>query len=150
MTFQASTRGLLDTGVVILRRSINPAELADELAISAVTLAELTAGVHLVRGDDAAARAERSKRTEVLQRVEDEFDPIPFDTDAARAFGRVSAAVLAVGRSSRRRMADLMIASVAMANELPVFTTNPDDFVGLDGLVEVVAVTRPAQVENRL
>lgn len=150
MTFQASTRGLLDTGVVILRRSINPAELADELAISAVTLAELTAGVHLVRGDDAAARAERSKRTEVLQRVEDEFDPIPFDTEAARAFGRVSAAVLAVGRSSRRRVADLMIASVAMANELPVFTTNPDDFVGLDGLVEVVAVTRPAQVENRL
>lgn len=109
----------------------------------------MTAGVHLVRGDDAAARAERSKRTEVLQRVEDEFDPIPFDTDAARAFGRVSAAVLAVGRSSRRRMADLMIASVAMANELAVFTTNPDDFVGLDGLVEVVAVTRPAQVENR-
>lgn len=136
-------RGLLDTNILILRRSIAAESLPDELAISAVTLAELSAGVHLVRGDDAEARAERARRTDVLQRAENEFDPIAFDADAARAFGRISAAVLDTGRTPRRRVADLMIASVAAAQRLPLYTTNPDDFAGLDGIVDVLRVPRP-------
>ena len=138
------TCGLVDTNIVILRQRIDPAELPDEIAISTVTLAELSAGPHQVvsdRGYDEAA--ERARRLEVLQRVEHEFDPIPFDVDAARAYGRVVAAVVAAGRSPRRRVADLMIASIAVAEQLTLYTTNPADFAGLDGLLSVVAVTRP-------
>jgi predicted nucleic acid-binding protein len=136
-------RGLLDTNILILRRSVDARLLPDEVAISAVTLAELAAGVHLVAGDDTAARDERARRTDVLQRAEHEFDPIPFDAEAARAFGRICAAVRGAGRTPRRRVADLMIAAVAAVNDLPVYTTNPDDFAGLEGLVEVVEVARP-------
>jgi len=135
--------GLLDTNILILRRWIVAESLPESMAISAVTLAELSAGVHLVEGDDAAARAERVRRTDVLQRVESEFDPIPFDAEAARAFGRISAAVRNRGRTPRRRIADLMIASVSTAAGLPLYTTNPDDFAGLDGIVRVVPVPRP-------
>lgn len=139
-------RGLLNTNVVILRRWIDADDLPNEVAISAMTLAELSAGVHLVSGTDAAD--ERARRTDVLQRVEHEFDPIPFDADAARAFGRIAAAVQAIGRTSRRRIADLMIAAVAAAHSLPLYTTNPDDFVGLHELVDVVAVPRPDAVRG--
>lgn len=113
------------------------------MAISAITLAELSAGVHLVTGDDPQASDERARRADVLQRVENEFDPLPFGTDAARAFGRVSAAVHARGRTPRRRLADLMIASVSTAAGLPLYTTNPNDFEGLDGIVRVIPVSRP-------
>lgn len=132
-------QGLVDTNVVVLRALIDPAELPDEVAISAVTLAELSAGPHLT--DDPN---ERARRVELLQRVEAEFDPIPFDADAARIFGRLSAAVLAMGRTPRRRIADLMIAASAAAQGLPLYTTNIDDFQGLAGIVEVVEVTRPS------
>lgn len=138
------TRGLLDTNIVILRRAIDSGELPDELAISAVTLAELSAGVHLVRGDHPEAIEERARRADVLQRAESEFDPIPFDGESARIFGRISAAVHARGRTPRRRIADLMIASIAAAEELPLYTTNPDDFEGLDGIIRVVPVRHPA------
>jgi predicted nucleic acid-binding protein len=138
------SRGLLDTNILVLRRWIDPAVLPDEVAISAVTLAELSAGVQLVAGDDAEARAERARRTDVLQRVENEVDPIPFDAEAARMFGRLSAAVRGAGRTPRRRVADLMIAAVAGVQGLPLYTTNPSDFANLDHLVDVVAVVRPA------
>lgn len=138
------TRGLIDTNIVILRRGIDSGGLPDEMAISAVTLAELSAGVHLVSGDDAEAVEERARRADVLARVENEFDPIPFDTEAARMFGRVSAAVKARGRAPRRRIADLMIASVAAAAGLPLYTTNPDDFDGLNTILRIVAVPRPS------
>jgi predicted nucleic acid-binding protein len=75
--------------------------------------------------------------------VEHEFDPIVFGAEAARIYGRVSAAVISAGRKPRRRVADLLIASVAIAEGLPLYTTNPDDFAGLDNLLEIVAVTRP-------
>ena len=135
----APESGLLDTNIVILRRWITAEDLPRRVAISAVTLAELSAGVHLA-GDDAD---ERARRLEVLQRTESEFDPIPFDAAAARAFGRVSAAVFAVGRTPRRRLADLMIAAVAIVQDLPVVTTNPDDYRGLEAVVDIVAVPRP-------
>lgn len=134
----AKTHGLLDTNILILRRLIDHAQLPDILSISAVTLAELSAGPH--HTDDPA---ERARRLDVLQRTEAEFDPLPFDTESARVFGRVSAAVLASGRPTRRRIADLMIASVAAANRMPLYTTNPHDFGGLDNLVTVVPITRP-------
>jgi predicted nucleic acid-binding protein len=141
-------QGLLDTNILILRRWIDPAELPDEMAISAVTLAELSAGPHEVRGNDEQdlydEHAERARRLEILQRAESEFDPVPFDAEAARIYGRVSAAVIATGRKPRRRIADLMIAATAIAEELPLFTTNPADYMGLDSLVRIIPVTRPA------
>jgi predicted nucleic acid-binding protein len=153
MTAESARRGLLDTNIMILRSRIAPEELPDEMAISAVTLAELSAGPHEVRPDtdqDAYFEAaERARRLDVLQRAEHEFDAIPFDADAARAYGRVSAAVIAVGRKPRRRAVDLMIAATAIAAELPLYTTNPDDFAGLSHLVSVVPVTRPEVPNER-
>ena len=144
MSATRNSRGLLDTSIVILARWIDSAELPEEMAISAVTLAELSAGPHLVRGDDADARAERARRSDVVQRAENEFDPLPFDAEAARAYGRISAAVADVGRTPRRRVADLMIAAVAAAQGLPLYTTNPSDYLGVEDLVDIVAVHRPA------
>jgi predicted nucleic acid-binding protein len=139
-------RGLLDTNILILRKWVDSDELPDEMAISAVTLAELSAGPHQVRKDaDYDENSERARRLDVLQRAENEFDPIPFDAEAARAYGRVCAAVVGAGRKPRRRVADLMIAAVAVAHGLSLYTTNPDDFAELGGLLTVVPVTRPAQ-----
>jgi predicted nucleic acid-binding protein len=140
-------RGLLDTNIMILRRWIKPNELPAEMAISAITLAELSAGPHQVRRDDDRSdhneHTERAQRLDVLQRAENEFDPIPFDAEAARIYGRVTAAVIAAGHKPRRRIADLMIASTAIAEDLPLYTTNPDDFTGLEHLLTIVPVTRP-------
>ena len=147
MTGERSAQGLLDTNIMILRKWINPAELPDQVAISAVTLAELSAGPHQVRRNDEQSdydeHAERARRLDVLQRAENEFDPIPFDAEAARIYGRVTAAVITSGRKPRRRLADLMIAAIAIAEDLPLFTTNPDDFAGLEHLLTLVPVTRP-------
>lgn len=147
MTGSAHDQGLLDTNILILRHWIDVAELPNEMAISAVTLAELSAGLHQVRPnseqDTYDEHAERARRLDVLQRAEHEFDPIPFGAEAARTYGRVTAAVVSAGRKPRRRIADLMIAATAIAENLPLFTTNPDDFDGLLGLLTVVPVTRP-------
>ena len=147
MTGERSAQGLLDTSIMILRKWINPAELPDQMAISAVTLAELSAGPHQVRRNDEQSdydeHAERARRLDVLQRAENEFDPIPFDAEAARIYGRVTAAVITAGRKPRRRLADLMIAAIAIAEDLPLFTTSPDDFAGLDHLLTLMPVTRP-------
>jgi predicted nucleic acid-binding protein len=147
MTGEEHPRGLLDTNIMILRKWIDPGELPAEMAISAVTLAELSAGPHEVRRNEEHAaydeHAERARRLDVLQRAESEFDPIPFDAEAGRAYGRVAAAVIAAGRKPGRRVAGLMIAAIAIAEELPLFTTNPGDFTGLDQLLTIVPVTRP-------
>jgi predicted nucleic acid-binding protein len=138
-------RGLIDTNIVILRNLLTPGVLPDEVAISAVTLAELSAGPHAVVGDDPPARVERGRRTAILQRTESEFDPLPFDAPAARIYGQLSGAVLAYGRTPRRRHADLQIAATAVANGLPLYTTNPDDYAGLGEWLTVVPVPRPPQ-----
>jgi hypothetical protein len=110
--------------------------LPDEIAIAAVTLAELAAGPHATEDP-----AERARRQEHLQRAEATFDPIPFDAEAARAYGRVHAEVVAAGRKARgRRAVDLLIAATALAAELPLYTRNPSDFDGLGDLIEVVTV----------
>ncbi|MFD4261269.1 type II toxin-antitoxin system VapC family toxin [Streptomyces sp. NPDC058534] len=146
-------QGLLDTNIMILRRWIDPEELPAEMAITAVTLAELSAGPHEVRSnteqDDYDEHAERARRIDVVQRAENEFDPLPFDAEAARVYGRVCAAVISVGRKPRRRVADLMIASIAIAEGLPLYTTNPDDFRGLDALLTIAPVTRPRVLHDR-
>jgi predicted nucleic acid-binding protein len=147
MTGERHPRGLLDTNIMILRKWVSPDELPAEMAISAITLAELSAGPHEVRRDDEQSdydeHAERARRLDVLQRAENEFDPISFDAEAARIYGRLTAAVIATGRKPRRRIADLMIASIAIAEDLPLFTTNPADFAGLEHLLTIVPVTRP-------
>lgn len=138
MSGEAPGRGLIDTNVLIHLAGLDAVHLPSEMVISAVTLAELSAGPH--HTDDPA---ERARRMSVLQHAEATFEPLPFDTEAARTFGLVSAAVVAAGRQPRRRIADLMIASIAIANRLPLYTTNPSDFTGLDDLAAIVAVPRP-------
>ena len=129
-------RGLLDTSVIIDLASLDVDALLIEAAISSITLAELAAGPHAT--DDPAERARRQDR---VQRTEAQFDPIPFDVNAARAFGRIYAAVAAAGRKARGpRAVDLMIAAVALAQDLPLYTRNPKDLGGLKGLVDIVSV----------
>jgi predicted nucleic acid-binding protein len=127
------TRGLLDTSVVIDHDVISPALLPDESAIAAITLAELAAGPHAT--DD---KNERARRQDRLQWAAATWDPLPFDADAARIYGRLFAAARAAGQSSRSRLADLLIASTAAANNLPVYTRNPDDFHALKEIVKVI------------
>jgi predicted nucleic acid-binding protein len=134
------TRGLLDTNILIQWGRLERMRLPMELAITTVTLAELSSGVHL-----AESAQERANRLSVLQWAESIFDPLPFDVDAARAYGRVTAAVRSLGRSPRARVADQMIAAIAISEGLPVFTTNPKDFIGLDALLDVVPVRRSAR-----
>lgn len=131
------TRGLLDTSVVIDHDLIDPAKLPDETAIAAVTLAELAAGPHAT--NDVQERARRQDR---LQWAAATWNPLPFDAEAARAYGRVFAAMRASGRFSRARVADLMIAATAVANGLPLYTRNPGDLAGLENIADVIAVDR--------
>jgi predicted nucleic acid-binding protein len=129
-------RGVLDTSVVIDLESIDPSDLPFELAVSSLTMVELAAGPHAT--DDPKERARRQDR---LQRAEAAFDPLPFDADAARAYGRVFSAIAASGRKARgARAVDLLIAATACALDLPLFTRNEDDFRGLEGVVDVHAV----------
>ncbi len=129
-------RGIIDTSVVIDLEAIQPGSLPHGLAISAVTLAELAAGPHAT-----ADPVERARREDRLQRVEATFDPLPVDGGVARAYGRVYAAVRAFGRQPPgRRSFELVIAATALSNDLPLYTRNPADFDGIDGLLEVVAI----------
>ncbi len=132
-------RGLIDTSVVIDLGRVDPADLPSEIAVSAVTLAELAAGPHATGDPD-----ERARRQDRLQRTEATFESLPVDGAVARAYGRVYAAVLGAGRKARgRRAFDLLIAATALAAELPLYTLNPSDFQELDGLLEVVPVQVP-------
>ncbi|MGH2444681.1 MAG: type II toxin-antitoxin system VapC family toxin [Candidatus Limnocylindria bacterium] len=130
-----SEAGLLDTSAVILLPELtDPAALPSKPVISAITLAELSVGP-LVAVDETA----RVSRQAQLQRAEADFDALPFDADAARAFGRVAASLRRSGRKAAARAFDAMIAAIAIANDLPIYTANPDDFAHIDGL-KVVAV----------
>jgi hypothetical protein len=123
--------GLLDTSVVLALHAIpDPALLPEIALISAVTLAELSVGP-LVATDDA----ERARRLATVQQAEADFDPLPFDAAAARAFGQVAASYRRSGRKPAARSFDAMIAATALANGLPLYTANPDDFAGIEGLV---------------
>jgi predicted nucleic acid-binding protein len=128
----------LDTNTVImLSRVTDASSLPQEPLITAVTLAELSVGP-LVASTDA----ERAARQAHLQQAEGDFDPLPFDAQAARAFGRVAASLRRAGRKVNARAYDAMIAATALANDLPVYTCDPNDFAGIEGL-EVVPVPIP-------
>jgi tRNA(fMet)-specific endonuclease VapC len=128
-------RGVLDTSTVLLLARVEDAgSLPAEPLITAVTLAELSVGP-LVAADEA----EREARQAHLQQAEAAFDPLPFDAAAARAFGRVAASLRRSGRKPAARAYDALIAATALAHGLPVYTCNPDDYSGIEGL-EVVPV----------
>ena len=129
------SRGVLDTSVVIDHDLVDIALLPDESAITAITLAELAAGPHATDDDQ-----ERARRQDRLQWAAATWDPLAFDADAARAYARVFSATKATGRSSRTRLADLLIAATAAANGLPLYTRNPNVFAGLGHMLDVVAV----------
>ncbi len=130
------TSGLLETSVVVdWHDPVVVAALPDEMAISAITAAELAAGPHL-----AGTSTEAAKRQARLQEVESKLEPIHFDGAAVRSYGLVVAAVVSEGRKPLSRFADLLIAATAHANRLDLYTRNGDDFTGLEGLVRIIAI----------
>jgi tRNA(fMet)-specific endonuclease VapC len=130
--------GLLDTSALLtLHRLPDVSTLPDVALISAITLAELSIGP-LVATDEA----ERARRLAHVQQAEADFDPIPFDAAAARVFGIVASAYRRAGRKTTARAFDALIAATAIAHGLPLYTANPADFAGIDGLV-VRTVTAP-------
>jgi tRNA(fMet)-specific endonuclease VapC len=136
-------RGILDTSTVIALRDItDPSALPAEPLITAVTLAELSAGPLVARDE-----RERAARQAHLQEAEATFDPLPFDRASARAFGQVAASLRASGRQAAARAYDALIAATALAHQLPVYTCNPADFEKIDGL-QVVPVRLPEQASG--
>jgi tRNA(fMet)-specific endonuclease VapC len=134
----AATRGVLDTStVILLQRLTDASALPSEPLITAITLAELAVGPLVAEGE-----TERATRQAHLQQAEADFVPLPFDAAAARAFGGVAASLRRSGRKAAARAYDAMIAATAIANELPVYTCNPDDFAEIDRL-EVFPVPVP-------
>lgn len=136
-------RGLLDTSTVILLPRIDDAaQLPDEPLISAVTLAELSVGPLI-----ASTEEQRTARQAHVQQAEADFDALPFDAAAARAFGRVAASLRRAGRKTTARTYDAMIAAIAVANDLPLYTCNPADFAGIEAL-RVVVVPHPDSLDE--
>jgi tRNA(fMet)-specific endonuclease VapC len=133
-------RGVLDTSTLILLGRIEDAEsLPTEPLITTITLAELSVGPLVAATDE-----ERAARQAHVQQAEADFDPLPFDSAAARSFGRVAASLRRQGRKPSARAYDAMIAAICVATELPIHTCNPDDFSGIDGL-EVIDVPQPGR-----
>jgi predicted nucleic acid-binding protein len=129
------TKGLLDTSVVIDHDVIDPKLLPDESAISSITLAELAACPHVTDNGEGRARCQ-----DRLQWATATWDPLPFDDEGARAYGRIYAAARGARKSSRSRFGDLLIASIDAANSLPLYTRNPDEFRALLAIVKVIAI----------
>ncbi len=135
---ETPTHGLLDTNtVILLARLRDPQQLPPVPAISTVSLAELSVGPLV-----ATTERERAARQAHLQQAEADFEPIPFGAVAARAFGQVAADLRRSGRKTSIRAYDALIAATAIANGLPLYTVNPDDYAGITGLT-VVAVAHP-------
>jgi predicted nucleic acid-binding protein len=127
--------GLLDTSVVIDLDIVDPTDLPEQTSISAITMAELSAGPHAT-----TEPTERARRQDRLQQLESWLEPLPFDSNCARAYGRIYAAVRAAGHQPRRRAVDMLIAATALAADLPLYTRNADDFRCLDDLLIIVTV----------
>ncbi len=129
--------GLLDTSTLILLSRLRASDLPEHPSITAVSLAELSVGP--LATDDPTQRAIRQV---LLQEVESAFDPIPFDSAAARSFGRVATSLRLAGRKPAARAFDALIAATAIANELDLYTCNPRDFDGIEEL-NLVAIPHP-------
>ncbi|MBA8925049.1 hypothetical protein BC739_002248 [Kutzneria viridogrisea] len=127
--------GVLDTSAYLDLAVLDPARLPVTPEITAITMAELHQGVAMAK--DAVSRA---ARTEVLGAAIVEFDPLPFDADAATRYGTLVALALEANRNPRPRRMDLLIAAIASARGLPLYTRNEEDFKGLADMVKVVAV----------
>ena len=131
-------RGILDTSTLILLGRIEDiGQLPAEPLITAITLAELSVGPLVASTDH-----ERAARQAHVQQAEADFEPLPFDANAARSFGRVAAGLRRAGRKPAARGDDAMIAAIAVSNDLPLHTCNPRDFTAIDELT-VVAVPHP-------
>jgi tRNA(fMet)-specific endonuclease VapC len=128
-------RGVLDTSALVQLGGLSDAGLLPaEPLITAMTLAELAVGPLVARSE-----TERARRQAQLQQAEVRFDPLPFDAAAARAFARVALSLRREGRKVAARGYDAVIAAIALSLDLPLYTCNPGDFEGIDGL-EVVAL----------
>lgn len=133
-------RGILDTNaVILLSRFSDTTCLPKYPVITTITLAELSVGPHVASND-----IERAARQAHLQQAESDFDPLPFDSAAARAFGRVASDLRSVGRKHKARAYDALIASIAISQSLPIYTANPDDFLGIAEL-EIVPLAVPEE-----
>lgn len=126
-------RCVLDTSVLL---GPSPGELEGEIAISSASLAELHFGVLVARSD--ATRATRLRRLAVIEQT---FQALPVDATVAREYGRLAAAVVAAGRQPRARVMDLLIAATAAAHGARLYTRNPSDLVGLEGVLEIVSIS---------
>ena len=129
------SHGLLDTSVVIDHDLIDSDRLPEASAVSSITIAVLTVGPLAARDDE-----ERARRQDRLHWAVATWEPLPFDADAARAYGRIYSMLMARGRVGRRRFADLLIAATAVAQGLPLYTRNSKDLAGLERLLVVRAV----------
>lgn len=131
-------RALIDTSVAVELGRIDPAQISADIAISALTLAELAIGPHAASDD-----LTRARRQQHLQNVEAKLEALPFDSVCARAYGHIYAAIEGTGRKARgARAIDLMIAATALAHELPLYTLNAKDLQGLDSLLKIVDLSR--------
>lgn len=143
MATSPAQRGVLDTStIILLERIVDVSSLPEEPMITAVTLAELSVGPLV-----AANPQEQAIRQMRLQQVEADFQPLPFDAAAARSFGRVAASLRRGGRKSSARTYDAMIAAIAIANDLPLFTCNPSDFDAIDDL-DLRVIPHPDSLRN--
>lgn len=125
-------KSLLDTSVLIAS-GIGPLE--GDLAISSASLAELHFGVLVTA--DSAIRASRLRR---LSDIERRFDALPINDAVATSYGHIATAVTKAGRQPRARVMDLLIAATAHAHDARLYTQNAKDLVGIENLVEIVAV----------
>lgn len=122
--------GILDTNAVILLSQLTEHETLPKYPlITTITLAELSVGPHVARND-----IERAARQAHLQQAESDFEPLQFDSAAARAFGRVASDLRSIGRKHKARAYDALIAAIAISNGFPIYTANPDDFQGINEL----------------
>jgi predicted nucleic acid-binding protein len=126
-------RVLLDTSVLL---GAEPDLGEADVAISAISLAELHFGVLVAR--TAEVRAERLRRLGLIEKT---FDALPVDDAVAREYGRLAAAVAQAGRQPRARVADLLIAATARTHAAELWTRNGDDFIGLEPLITIRSIT---------
>jgi predicted nucleic acid-binding protein len=128
---EPASRAVLDTSVLIAG---GLSALPEELAISAVSLAEIHFGV--LAATDAT---ERARRLRLLTALERSFDPLPVDEAVAASYGALAAVVVSIGRRPLPRSLDLLIAATAHAHGARLYTRNSQDLRGIEDLVDIAS-----------